>query len=81
MPRRREVTEDDTCALTGDRAVEPHLEGMRVKKELMLNAAGLEGISLRYGLFYGAAKAELGWQPRYPSCADNLRALAADQQV
>jgi len=27
------------------------------------------------------AKAELGWQPRYPSCADGLRALAADQQV
>ncbi|WP_063042446.1 hypothetical protein [Nocardia pseudovaccinii] len=52
------LTEDDAFAPTGDTAVEPHLEGMRVKEELMLNADGLEGISLRYGLFYSAGGTE-----------------------
>jgi nucleoside-diphosphate-sugar epimerase len=52
------LTEDDVFAPTGDKAVEPHLEGMRVKEELMLNAEGIEGISLRYGLFYGAGGTE-----------------------
>ncbi|WP_433523700.1 hypothetical protein ACQPZ2_43920 [Nocardia pseudovaccinii] len=52
------LAEDDVFAPTGDKAVEPHLEGIRVKEELMLNADGLEGISLRYGLFYGAGGTE-----------------------
>ncbi|MEV4238498.1 MULTISPECIES: NAD(P)-dependent oxidoreductase [unclassified Nocardia] len=52
------LTEDDPFASTGDKAVEPHLEGMRVKEELMLNADGIEGISLRYGMFYGAGGTE-----------------------
>ncbi|MEV2221425.1 NAD(P)-dependent oxidoreductase [Nocardia vinacea] len=53
-----EFTEDDPFASTGDKAVEPHLEGMRVKEELTLNADGIEGISLRYGMFYGAGGTE-----------------------
>lgn len=176
----RALTEHDEFGRDGDESVARHLEGMRVKEHLMLNTPGIEGISLRYGLFYGpggteavvemlrkrmpgvndhgrvlpwvnlvdagravalavengtpgaaynivddqpvgfgehlrlvadifrtpkpitvpnwallpmsylhtmtkvnmrvanaAAKAELGWKPRYPSCADGLRALAA----
>lgn len=49
----RVLTEDDEFAAPGDKAVEPHLEGMRVKEDLMLHTDGIEGISLRFGLFYG----------------------------
>lgn len=42
----------------GDRAVEPHVNGMRIKEQLVLNAGDLEGISLRFGLFYGAGGTE-----------------------
>ncbi|MFJ6482558.1 NAD-dependent epimerase/dehydratase family protein [Streptomyces sp. NPDC091682] len=53
------ITEDtDPFAPTGDRAVERHLEGMRVKEELMLGSDGIEGIALRFGLFYGAGATE-----------------------
>ncbi|NNH73911.1 NAD(P)-dependent oxidoreductase [Nocardia uniformis] len=52
------VTEGDPFGTPGDKAVAPHLEGMRVKEELMLGAPGIEGISLRYGLFYGAGGTE-----------------------
>ncbi|WP_217208390.1 NAD(P)-dependent oxidoreductase [Streptomyces sp. AC550_RSS872] len=33
--------------------LERHLAGMRVKEQLAFGAAGLEGIALRFGLFYG----------------------------
>jgi nucleoside-diphosphate-sugar epimerase len=33
--------------------LEQHVGAMRVKEQLMLNAEGLEGVALRYGLFYG----------------------------
>ncbi|MFJ8082942.1 NAD-dependent epimerase/dehydratase family protein [Streptomyces sp. NPDC096205] len=49
----RVLTEDDKFAAPGDRAVEPHLAGMRVKENLMLHTEGIEGITLRFGLFYG----------------------------
>ncbi|MFF4426235.1 hypothetical protein ACFY04_36610 [Streptomyces sp. NPDC001549] len=53
------ITEDaDPFAPAGDRAVERHLEGMRVKAELTLGAYGIEGIALRFGLFYGAGGTE-----------------------
>ncbi|MFI6871070.1 NAD-dependent epimerase/dehydratase family protein [Nocardia sp. NPDC050406] len=54
----RVLTEEDPFAAPGDTAVEPHLEGMRVKERLMLGTPGIEGISLRYGLFYGAGGTE-----------------------
>lgn len=49
----RVLTEDDEFAAPGDKAVEPHLAGMRVKEDLMLHTDGIEGITLRFGLFYG----------------------------
>ncbi|WP_067532649.1 NAD-dependent epimerase/dehydratase family protein [Nocardia crassostreae] len=52
------LTENDPFGSGGDPAVAPHLEGMRVKEELMLNTPGIEGISLRYGLFYGPGDTE-----------------------
>ncbi|MEZ0070559.1 nucleoside-diphosphate-sugar epimerase [Streptacidiphilus sp. MAP12-20] len=33
--------------------LERHVGAMRVKEQLMLNADGLDGVALRYGLFYG----------------------------
>jgi nucleoside-diphosphate-sugar epimerase len=42
----------------GDQGTERHLEGMRVKERLMLGAAGIEGIALRFGLFYGPGGTE-----------------------
>lgn len=50
----RVLTENDPFGESGDKAVTRHLEGMRVKEELMLHTPGIEGISLRYGAFYGA---------------------------
>lgn len=54
----RVLTEADPFGESGDPAVARHLEGMRVKEELMLGTPGIEGISLRYGLFYGAGGTE-----------------------
>lgn len=48
------VTEDDTFGPRGTTVqLERHLEGMRVKEQLTFEATGLEGIALRFGLFYG----------------------------
>lgn len=53
------ITEADTFGPTGaNKAFERHLGGMRVKEDLMLNTEGIEGISLRFGLFYGAGGTE-----------------------
>jgi nucleoside-diphosphate-sugar epimerase len=49
----RPVTEADPFGVpSGDRNVDRHLAGMRLKEELPIEA-GLDSISLRYGLFYG----------------------------
>ncbi|MEV6770860.1 NAD(P)-dependent oxidoreductase [Nocardia sp. NPDC051030] len=59
----RVLTENDEFGTGGDKslvgtAVVRHLEGMRVKEEQMLNTPGIEGIALRYGLFYGPGGTE-----------------------
>jgi nucleoside-diphosphate-sugar epimerase len=47
------LTEADPFGVpTGDRNIDRHVAGMREKEQLPL-AAGLDAISLRYGLFYG----------------------------
>jgi nucleoside-diphosphate-sugar epimerase len=43
---------------TGDRNVDRHLAGMRLKEELPIEA-GLDSVSLRYGLFYGPGGTDL----------------------
>jgi nucleoside-diphosphate-sugar epimerase len=49
----RLLTEADPFGVpSGDRNVDRHLAGMRLKEELPVEA-GLDSISLRYGLFYG----------------------------
>src|SRR5262245_12014231 len=53
------LTEDDPFGTpSGDPKVDRHLNGMRLKEELPL-AAGLDAISLRYGLFYGEGGTDL----------------------
>jgi nucleoside-diphosphate-sugar epimerase len=48
------ITEDDVYGPRGTTPeLERHVEGMRVKEQLTFEAAGLEGVSLRFGLFYG----------------------------
>ncbi|RPF30790.1 NAD(P)-dependent oxidoreductase [Streptomyces sp. TLI_185] len=48
------ITEDDPFGPRGTTAeLERHVEGMRIKEQLTFEAAGLAGISLRFGLFYG----------------------------
>ena len=48
------ITEDDPFGPRGTTAeLERHVEGMRIKEQLTFGAAGLAGISLRFGLFYG----------------------------
>ncbi|WP_324787639.1 NAD(P)-dependent oxidoreductase [Streptomyces sp. H51] len=50
----RPLTEDDDFGPHGTTPeLERHLAGMRVKERLTFSAAGLEGIALRFGLFYG----------------------------
>ncbi|MET7697844.1 NAD(P)-dependent oxidoreductase [Streptomyces sp. NPDC005485] len=48
------LTEADPFGPHGTTAeLERHIEGMRIKEELTFSAEGLEGIALRFGLFYG----------------------------
>ncbi|MEU6255716.1 NAD(P)-dependent oxidoreductase [Streptomyces sp. NPDC047043] len=50
----RPITEDDSFGPRGTTAeLEKHVEGMRIKEQLTFGATGLDGISLRFGLFYG----------------------------
>ncbi|MFC9292686.1 NAD-dependent epimerase/dehydratase family protein [Streptomyces sp. NPDC057011] len=74
------ITEDaDPFAPVGDRAVERHLEAMRVKERLVLNAEGIEGVALRFGLFYGAggtdAVVEMLRKRKMPAVTDQGRVL------
>ncbi|MFG2874906.1 NAD-dependent epimerase/dehydratase family protein [Streptomyces sp. NPDC048337] len=74
------ITEDaDPFAPAGDRAVERHLEAMRVKERLVLGAEDIEGVALRFGLFYGAggtdAVVEMLRQRKMPAVVDHGRVL------
>lgn len=46
-------TEEDHFGPVGRGPWEQHLRAMRVNENLVLDAPGLDGIALRYGLFYG----------------------------
>jgi nucleoside-diphosphate-sugar epimerase len=55
----RVLTEADAFAGTDpDKGFARHLEAMREKERLPLQVAGLDAVSLRYGLFYGAEGTE-----------------------
>lgn len=72
------VTEHDEFGRGGGESVARHLEGMRVKEDLMLNTPGIEGISLRYGLFYGPGGTEAVVEmlrKRMPGVNDHGRVL------
>lgn len=74
------LTEDtDLFGPAGDPAVERHLEGMRVKERLVLGDPDIEGISLRFGLFYGAggtgALVDMLRKRQLPAIADHGRVL------
>ncbi|WP_328929242.1 MULTISPECIES: NAD-dependent epimerase/dehydratase family protein [unclassified Streptomyces] len=74
------ITEDaDLFGPAGDVAVERHIEGMRVKERLVLGAEGIEGVALRFGLFYGAggteALVEMLRKRKIPAVADRGRVL------
>ncbi|MFJ9536043.1 NAD-dependent epimerase/dehydratase family protein [Streptomyces sp. NPDC101225] len=53
------LTEEDAFGPRGTTPeLERHVEGMRIKEQLTFEAAGLEGIALRFGLFYGPGGTE-----------------------
>ncbi|WP_183657109.1 NAD-dependent epimerase/dehydratase family protein [Prauserella isguenensis] len=48
------ITEDTAFAEpTGHRAFDRHMDSMRSNEHQALNTAGIDGIALRYGMFYG----------------------------
>ncbi|WP_043625974.1 NAD-dependent epimerase/dehydratase family protein [Nonomuraea candida] len=47
------VTEDRPFAEPGQGAFDPHMRSMRANEEQVFSAPGVEGVSLRYGMFYG----------------------------
>ncbi|MER6951619.1 NAD(P)-dependent oxidoreductase [Nonomuraea sp. NPDC000554] len=47
------VTEESPFAEPGQGAFDPHMRSMRANEEQVFGAPGIEGISLRYGMFYG----------------------------
>jgi nucleoside-diphosphate-sugar epimerase len=56
----RVLTEADPFGGTDpDKGVARHLEGMREKERLALAHPGIDAISLRYGLFYGAGGSDM----------------------
>ncbi|WP_406129382.1 NAD(P)-dependent oxidoreductase [Streptomyces canus] len=76
----RPITEDDEFGPRGtDPELERHLAGMRTKEQLTFEAAGLEGIALRFGLFYGPGGTEniltLLRKRQLPAPADHGRVL------
>lgn len=55
----RPITEDDPFGPRGTTAeLEKHVKGMRIKEQLTVETTGLEGIALRFGLFYGPGGTE-----------------------
>ncbi|NYI97109.1 nucleoside-diphosphate-sugar epimerase [Streptomonospora nanhaiensis] len=49
----RPLTEEDPFAVPDGGAFDGHLRSLRSNEDQVLGAAGLEGVALRYGLFYG----------------------------
>ncbi|MEU4543127.1 NAD-dependent epimerase/dehydratase family protein [Nonomuraea dietziae] len=47
------VTEERPFAEPGQGAFDPHMRSMRANEEQVFGTPGIEGISLRYGMFYG----------------------------
>ncbi|MFF5209101.1 NAD-dependent epimerase/dehydratase family protein [Streptosporangium sp. NPDC000396] len=47
------VTEDRPFAEPGQGAFDPHMRSMRANEEQVFGTPGIDGISLRYGMFYG----------------------------
>ncbi|MEU4573382.1 NAD(P)-dependent oxidoreductase [Nonomuraea sp. NPDC023979] len=47
------LTEEHPFAPTGRGAFERHMRSMRTNERLTFGTAGIEGVALRYGLFYG----------------------------
>jgi nucleoside-diphosphate-sugar epimerase len=76
----RVITEDDVYGPTGlDAPSQRHVDAMRTKEELMLGAEGIEGVALRFGLFYGPGGTEsivdLLRKRKLPAVADRGRVL------
>ncbi|MGW6707556.1 NAD-dependent epimerase/dehydratase family protein [Streptomyces sp. NPDC054956] len=76
----RPVTEEDVFGPTGlDAPSQRHVDAMRTKERLMLEADGIEGIALRFGLFYGPGGTEALVEPlrkrKLPAVADGGRVL------
>ncbi|MEU8001895.1 NAD(P)-dependent oxidoreductase [Catellatospora sp. NPDC049111] len=76
----RIVTEDDAFGPAGqDRHSQRHVDAMRTKEKLITGADGVEGIALRFGLFYGPggteALVELLNKRKLPAVADRGRVL------
>ncbi|WP_372343306.1 NAD-dependent epimerase/dehydratase family protein [Streptomyces sp. KL116D] len=75
------VTEDGTPFGPRGRTapLERHVGAMRIKEELTFTADGIEGIALRFGLFYGGGTTDTHMVPllrarRLPTVADRGRA-------
>ncbi|MFE5484754.1 NAD-dependent epimerase/dehydratase family protein [Streptomyces sp. NPDC056527] len=76
----RVITESDVFGPTGlDAPSQRHVDAMRTKEELMLGTEGIEGVALRFGLFYGPGGTEtivdLLRKRRLPAVADRGRVL------
>ncbi|MGE7389209.1 NAD-dependent epimerase/dehydratase family protein [Streptomyces sp. NPDC004126] len=76
------IGEDDGFGPRGaNAALERHIGAMRAKEELAFTADGIEGVSLRFGLFYGAGTTDTHLVPllrrrKLPVVADQGRALS-----
>jgi nucleoside-diphosphate-sugar epimerase len=55
----RQVTEQDPFGRPRDNAGDQHVAAMRSTEEQVFSAEGIDGIALRYGLFYGAGTEKL----------------------
>ncbi|MFB6820243.1 NAD-dependent epimerase/dehydratase family protein [Streptomyces virginiae] len=76
----RLLSEGDGFGAQGSgRGAQAHVDAMRDKEQLMLGADGIEGIALRFGLFYGSggtdALVELLRNRKLPVVADRGRVL------
>ncbi|MBT2446251.1 NAD(P)-dependent oxidoreductase [Streptomyces sp. ISL-43] len=76
----RVITEEDVFGPAGlDARSQRHVDAMRSKEGQMLGADGIEGIALRFGLFYGPGGTEALVEPlrrrALPAVADGGRVL------
>ncbi|MFB7369186.1 NAD-dependent epimerase/dehydratase family protein [Streptomyces sp. NPDC056222] len=76
----RVITEGDVFGPTGlDAPSQRHVDAMRTKEELMLGTEGIEGVALRFGVFYGPGGTEtivdLLRKRKLPAVADRGKVL------